>query len=117
MRLTRNRVAAAALAASMAAAGVIGLAGSAQATAATLTVAPKSGPGGTNTGGQPASGANVLTINAATPLFKSAAGTVKVGTVSWVALGTNCAVTNALSGFSVPAALRYSSGVTSLSRR
>jgi hypothetical protein len=102
-KITRTRLAAAAVAAGLVAAGTVGLAQSSQAATATYTVAPKSGPGGTNAGGQPASLAKVITINGAALAFKTGAGTVKVGTVTWIASGTACAQgSNSLSGFTVP---------------
>jgi hypothetical protein len=92
--ITRRRVAAAAVAVSLAATGAVTLAASSEAAAATYKVSPDSGPGGAT------STAKVVSIVGKD--FKSATGTVKVGTVSWVASGTACSAAAALSGFAVP---------------
>lgn len=103
-KLTRGRALSLGLAVSMVAVGTVGFAGSSQA-AATYTVSPKSGPGGTNAGGQPASGAKVITINGSG--FRSAAGTLKVANVRWVATGTACTVgATALATYNVPDATK-----------
>jgi hypothetical protein len=91
--ITRSRLAAAAVAASLAATGAIGFAASSQAAAATYTVAPKSGPGGNNAGGQPASLAKVVTIKGTSTAFRTAGGTLKVGEVASVPSGTACSPT------------------------
>jgi hypothetical protein len=91
--ITRSRFAAAAVAVSLAATGAISLATSAQAAPATYTVAPKSGPGGNNTGGQPASLAKVVTIKGTGTAFRTAGGTLKVGEVASVPSGTACSPT------------------------
>jgi hypothetical protein len=107
-KITRSRVAAAAVALSMVAAGAIGFATTAQAGAATYQVTPKTGPGGDNNNGgngQPASAAKVITITGTGNAFKTAAGTVKVATVTWATSVTACAQgSNSLAGFAVPTA-------------
>ena len=107
-KITRSRVAAAAVALSMVAAGAIGFANTAQAGAATYQVTPKTGPGGDNNNGgngQPSSAAKVITITGTGNAFKTAAGTVKVATVTWATSVASCAQgSNSLSGFAVPTA-------------
>lgn len=96
-------------AAGMVAAGTVGLATNSQAATATYTLSPKTGPGGTNAGGQPASGAKVLTITGTG--FKTGA-TTNVANVRWIAKGTACAVTaTALATFSVPSATKITATV------
>ena len=90
-KITRGRAAGAVLAAAMVAAGTVGLAGTSQAATATYTVTPKTGPGGTNSGGQPSSGAKVLTITGTG--FKTGS-TVNVANIRWVAKGTACSTSD-----------------------
>jgi hypothetical protein len=108
-KITRGRAAGAVLAAAMVAAGTVGLAGTSQAATATYTVSPKTGPGGTNTGGQPASGAKVLTITGTG--FKTGS-TVNVANIRWVAKGTACTTgATALATFAVNSATKITATV------
>jgi hypothetical protein len=103
-KLTRGRTVAVALTAAVAAAGTVGIATTSQAATATYTVSPKTGPGGTNAGGQPASGSSVIAITGTG--FKTGSVT-NVNSVRWVAKGTACSATaTALATFSVPSATR-----------
>jgi hypothetical protein len=99
LALTRGRLASAALAASMVAVGLVGLAQSSQA-ASTYSITPKTGPGGA---GAPA---KVVTITGTG--FKNATGVVQPDAVVYVALGTACASSGAgvtaVTAFTVPTA-------------
>jgi hypothetical protein len=112
-KITRGRVAAAAVAVGLVAAGTVGLAQSSQATTATYTVSPKSGPGGDNnaggTSGQPASAAKVVTINGSK--FRTAANVALADGVKWSATATGCASGTAITTFQVPSATQVTATI------
>jgi len=96
LTLTRSRLAGAALAASMVAVGLVGVAQTSQA-AANYTIAPKTGPGGGT------ATAKVVTITGTG--FKNATGTNLATNLYYVATGTACATSGtALTTFTVPSA-------------